>query len=114
MNDQMKLAGFEPAIQSGAPPNSAGTGDSTPQAASNAKCRPHLHGQRHVIDKASECFPAAFRQLHNPPQRLFVIGDPAALEEGIAIIGARKATPYGIGCARRFAGIAARHGLTVI
>lgn len=59
-------------------------------------------------------YPRAFARLRKPPERLYVIGDPSALEEGLAVVGARKATPYGIGCARRFARLAAREGVVVI
>ena len=73
-----------------------------------------VEGPRYVIDKGSEAFPEALRNLHEPPERLYVIGDPAALQEGLAVVGARKATPYGIGCAARFAGIAAGCGVAIV
>jgi DNA processing protein len=42
------------------------------------------------------------------------MGDPSLLEPGLAVIGSRKATPYGRSCARRFADFAARHGVCVV
>jgi DNA processing protein len=49
-----------------------------------------------------------------PPRVLRGIGDPESLVPGIAIIGSRKATPYGLACARRFARWSAEVGVTVI
>ena len=73
-----------------------------------------IEGTRHEIDRGDPRYPAAFSRLADPPARLYLIGDPAALEEGLAIVGARKATPYGAGCARRFARRAAQRGVTVV
>ena len=73
-----------------------------------------IEGPRHEIDRGDPRYPAAFSRLADPPARLYLIGDPAALEEGLAIVGARKATPYGAGCARRFALRAAQRGVTVV
>ena len=73
-----------------------------------------IEGPRHEIDRGDPRYPAAFSRLGDPPARLYLIGDPAALEEGLAIVGARKATPYGAGCARRFARRAAQRGVTVV
>lgn len=71
-------------------------------------------GPRHEIGRGEPGYPAAFSRLADPPARLYLIGDPAALEEGLAVVGARKATPYGAGCARRFARRAAGRGVAVI
>ena len=73
-----------------------------------------IEGPRHEIDRGDPRYPAAFSRLADPPARLYLIGDPAALEKGLAIVGARKATPYGAGCARRFARRAAQRGVTVV
>ena len=49
------------------------------------------------------------------PERLYVVGDPAALEEvAVSVIGARRATPYGLTCARLAARVGARLGLCVV
>ena len=73
-----------------------------------------LKGAYHEIDRASEAFPESLRNIAEPPERLYVVGDPDALVPGLAVIGARKATPYGRSCARRFARIAAEKGVVVI
>lgn len=73
-----------------------------------------LRGPRFELLPGDGAFPAALARVPDPPRRLYVVGDPAALQEGLAVVGARKATPYGTGCARRFAGAAARRGVVVI
>lgn len=73
-----------------------------------------LKGNRLVIDGGSELYPASFRELDNAPGNIYLVGDPAALQPGLAVIGARKATPYGRSCARRFARIAAEKGVTIV
>ncbi|MBR3258022.1 MAG: DNA-processing protein DprA [Eggerthellaceae bacterium] len=73
-----------------------------------------LTGQRSVIDFASESFPRALREIPVPPERLYCVGNPAALEEGLAVVGARNATPYGIGCAQRFSKMASLRGVAII
>lgn len=73
-----------------------------------------LQGERTVLERDSPAYPRALADVAQPPGRLYVVGDPSSLEEGIAIVGARKATPYGRGCAQRFARLAAARGIVVI
>ena len=73
-----------------------------------------LAGMRTVLLPDDPRFPDALRVIPRPPKRLYVLGDPEALAEGLAVVGARKATPYGIGAAKRFAGLAAQRGVAVI
>ena len=68
---------------------------------------PALRGIRTVVEKGSPRYPESFLRLESPPNALYVVGDLDALQEGLAVVGARRATPYGIGCAKRFAGLAA-------
>lgn len=60
------------------------------------------------------CYPSQLALSPDPPKRLYVLGDVSALEPGVAIVGARKATPYGLQAAAIFAGWAARSGYVVI
>lgn len=73
-----------------------------------------LKGDRCVLGHGDEAFPRALLDVPDPPRRLHVVGDPQAPQEGLAIVGARKATPYGLSCAAHFAGIAAEAGIVVI
>lgn len=75
---------------------------------------PRLRGERTELERGKPGYPEALGLIADPPERLFVVGEPRALGEGIAIVGARNATPYGISCAKRFAGAAARRGVPVI
>ena len=73
-----------------------------------------LKGERSVLDIASAEYPEALRVIARPPYRLYVVGDVGAVQPGLAVVGARKATPYGLSCARRFARIAAEKGVNII
>lgn len=73
-----------------------------------------LMGMRSVIGQYDSEFPDELREIPNPPEKLFVVGDPAALKPGLAVIGARKSTPYGRTCAKRFALMAAEKGIPII
>jgi len=59
-------------------------------------------------------YPALLAQVDDPPQVLRGYGDPSALEPGLAVVGARKATPYGLAAARLFAGWAAAAGYPIV
>ncbi|TDB39932.1 MAG: DNA-protecting protein DprA [Actinobacteria bacterium] len=69
---------------------------------------------RHAIALGDAAYPACLRDLSEPPRVLYVIGSPELLVPGLGVIGARKATPYGLTTARRFAGWAAAAGVTII
>ena len=71
-------------------------------------------GPRTVLARTDQGYPSALERAADPPERLYVAGAVDALEEGIAIVGARRSTPYGLGCAARFARAAAEHGVVVI
>lgn len=73
-----------------------------------------LKGPRTIIGSSDSCFPDCLRQIPQPPERLYVVGNVAALRPGLAIVGARKATPYGISCARRFARLAAERDVVIV
>lgn len=59
-------------------------------------------------------YPPQLREIARPPRVLHVMGDPRSLVRGLAIIGSRKASPYGLECASRFAGQAASWGVTIV
>lgn len=73
-----------------------------------------LQGQRTVLELGSAGFPEPLAQIPSPPERLYVLGDPSCLQPGLAVIGARRATPYGKSCARHFATLAAEKGVRII
>lgn len=59
-------------------------------------------------------YPAILRASPDPPSRLYVIGNPECLRPGLAVIGARKATPYGLSATAMLAGWAARSGYLIV
>ncbi|MDR0514210.1 MAG: DNA-processing protein DprA [Coriobacteriaceae bacterium] len=75
---------------------------------------PLLIGPRWQISRGQEGFPHALMGIPDPPDALFGIGDPLALQEGLAVIGARNASPYGMSCTRMFAKRAAEKGIVII
>ena len=75
----------------------------------------NLKGERFEISIDDALYPAALRELVNPPETLYVIGDPAVLTlKSIAVIGARKATPYGLACAGRLTSLAALRHICIV
>lgn len=75
---------------------------------------PTLTGPRWELTAQDTRYPDVFRTILKPPEKLYGIGERAALQEGLAIVGARKATPYGRTCAARFARLAAERGVVII
>lgn len=73
-----------------------------------------LRGDAFEIYPEDDEFPNALKVLPDAPRKLYLIGNPNALKEGIGIVGARRATPYGISCATHFGQIAARNNIVVI
>lgn len=59
-------------------------------------------------------FPEQLLATPNPPEVLYGFGDPTLLTTGLAIIGARRATPYGLAAARLFGSWVASAGYTVV
>lgn len=60
-------------------------------------------------------FPAACREIPDPPTLLFALGDPELLERpAVAIVGSRDHTAYGEAVCRVLAGGAAARGLVVV
>ncbi|AEB06994.1 SMF family protein [Coriobacterium glomerans PW2] len=76
---------------------------------------PPLTDDRHVIALDDPRYPKGVAALPAAPKRLWVLGDPQELAGPcLAIIGARRATPYGIACAELAARVAAESGVTVV
>ena len=74
-----------------------------------------LSGPRTVIECGQEGYPERLSRCISPPDRLYVIGNAAVLQRpSLSVVGARKATPYGRGCARRFSTLAAMRDLVIV
>jgi DNA processing protein len=70
--------------------------------------------QRWELHLGDPDYPSGLLHLNDPPRALFGIGDKKLLGGGLAIVGARKATPYGLRVTQMFGGWAAAHGVVII
>lgn len=70
-------------------------------------------GERFELEHGAPDYPETLAASPDPPKRLYGIGNPEALVPGIGIVGARKATPYGLRAATLLAGWAAKAGYVV-
>ncbi|KAA1190571.1 DNA-protecting protein DprA [Pseudohalioglobus sediminis] len=67
-----------------------------------------------VIPLADPRYPPLLKTINDPPQRLYVRGDPSLLQRPqLAMVGARRATAVGLKLAREIASALARAGLGV-
>ncbi len=73
-----------------------------------------LKGPRWEIEYGQEGYPESLMFINDPPKCLYGIGNKQALQDGIAVVGARRATPYGLSAAKKFSYLAASMGITVI
>lgn len=73
-----------------------------------------MRPERFELCSSDSAYPRHVLECDRAPECLYGIGDVSLLVEGIAIIGSRKATPYGLSAARMFAGYAASRGVPVI
>jgi DNA processing protein len=68
-----------------------------------------------LVTMGSEAYPEQLAEIYDPPLVLYVRGDARALlEPGIAVIGTRHPTPYGLGMAERLSHDLANCGLVII
>lgn len=68
-----------------------------------------------VVERGSPEYPASVAHLDEPPARLWVIGrDLALLPPCVAVVGARRATAYGLDVTRMLAADFAAAGLCVV
>ena len=73
------------------------------------------HDVRYEIHLGDEGYPACVAELSDAPHTLYVRGDPGVLSgPSLSIIGARKASPYGIACSELAAKVAVQAGITVV
>jgi DNA processing protein len=83
-----------------------------PDPAAEEKKLAELSGS--FIATGEGAYPAMLRQLPDPPIGLYRLGPYAFDRPGIAIVGTRRATPYGRAVARQLAGEFARGGFCII
>ena len=67
-----------------------------------------------VVVMDDPAYPLQLKQIYDPPLVLYVRGNVAALSQpGIALVGTRHPTPYGLGMAERLACDLAARGLVI-
>lgn len=77
-----------------------------------AVCRQHYIA---LVPLEADAYPRSLREIPDPPGLLFVRGEIAPQDAlGVAIVGSRHATHYGLAQAERLAASLARAGLTII
>jgi DNA processing protein len=69
---------------------------------------------RFVLHLGRSGYPEQLADTPDPPKVLYGIGDPSALAPGLAVVGSRRGTPYGLRCVRLLAGWAASQNITII
>lgn len=68
-----------------------------------------------LLTPDDEAFPAALRRIADPPQALHVFGTLAEADRNaVAVVGARRASPYGVAVAEWLGRELARSGVTVV
>jgi DNA processing protein len=68
-----------------------------------------------IVSGEDASYPARLKEIYDPPLVLYVRGDPEILTRpGIAMVGTRHPTPYGLGMAERLACDLAAQGLVII
>ncbi|MGA7617641.1 MAG: DNA-processing protein DprA [Thermoanaerobaculia bacterium] len=68
-----------------------------------------------TLTLADEIYPSLLRETPDPPPALHFRGDPSILRlPAIAMVGSRRASPYGINVVRRLARDLARAGIVVV
>jgi DNA processing protein len=68
----------------------------------------------HVVTLDDPAYPERLREIYDPPTALYVRGEVGTLSQaGIAVVGTRHPTPYGLGMAERLSCDLAAHGLII-
>lgn len=74
-----------------------------------------MRGKSFELRRGEEEYPRRLEDLSDPPERLYGIGAAEVLmDAGIAIVGSRRASPYGVATAEMAGRIAAESGLVVV
>ena len=100
-----------------------GIGEETAESISNWEKSVDLAGELkriadfgcHVLTQADENYPPSLREIYDPPIVLYVKGELTAKDKnGVAMVGSRMTTHYGIEVARKLAYQLAYVGVTVV
>jgi DNA processing protein len=67
-----------------------------------------------VLSVQDEKYPKILRDIPNPPEKLYFLGDISALDNGVAMVGARVPSVYGVKQAEWISYELASNGVTII
>lgn len=69
-----------------------------------------------VVRIGDDGYPPLLREIHDPPETLYVRGDASLLRHPlpISVVGTRRMTPYGAAAVRAIVGPAARSGACIV
>ncbi len=67
-----------------------------------------------IITLGDSEYPALLKQIHDPPPYLYLKGSLAGTETGIAVVGARNASSYGMAMAKQLCRDLALMGMTIV
>jgi DNA processing protein len=68
-----------------------------------------------IIFNDDPAYPPLLREIHDPPDLLYCLGDPGALQGlHLAVVGARRASPYGHAAIRRLLPAICAAGITIV
>src|SRR5947207_6807168 len=84
------------------------------QAAEEERVKVEAAGAR-IICIADDFYPERLKEIYDPPAVIYLRGNASLLSEaGIAVVGTRHPTPYGIGMSERLACDLANRGIVII
>lgn len=82
--------------------------------AAEGECRAVRRAGATVVTLHSPDYPRTLLELPDAPPLLYVRGELRGSETAVAIVGSRRASPYGIATTEKLARALARHGVTVV
>lgn len=68
-----------------------------------------------ILTQENKNYPKNLLRIHNPPQKLYLLGDETILNNfSLAIVGTRRATPYGREITKSISYSLAKQGINII
>lgn len=68
-----------------------------------------------IIERTNKLYPKKLLEIKDAPKKLYVIGNEKLLNKNsIAIVGSRECTPYGVKCAKEFAGKISQKDICIV
>ena len=84
------------------------------QESAERECRAVEKSGARVVDFLSDQYPRLLLEIHDPPPFLYVRGSLEGCDPAVAVVGSRRATPYGVQTTSRLAAELAEQGVTIV